>query len=334
MPVTPWIDISDQSAIAAARRIARDAARDAGFTETRQEEVAIVATEAASNALRHGGGGRMLLAQLGGDGKGGFALVVADSGPGIRDFGRMSLDGHSSVGSAGLGLGSMERLADLFHLWTEPGKGTVIVCEFGQERCCSPDMPVDVAGLLACHPAEIVCGDAWAVLPNPLGVDVILCDGLGHGAEAAAAATEVIDAYRIASGVPADRLDQASLRLVGRRGAVAAAFSFHRRQATFLFGAIGNISTLHIRDGAVKRLPVRDGRLGGPPLKAYGEETALMPGDLVVGHSDGLATIRIDHFPEGLLHRSPLLIAAVLLHRNFRGRDDAGIVVVRAKGAR
>lgn len=332
--MTPWLDIGDQSAIAAARRLARAAARDAGCTVTQQEEVAIVATEATTNALRHGGGGRLLVARMGQEGKSAVALVVADNGPGIRDFGRMSIDGQSSVGSAGLGLGSMERLADRFHLWTEPGRGTVIACEFREEERHPRDIPVDVAGLVVCHPAETECGDAWANLYTPLGLDVIMCDGLGHGAHAAAGAKEVIDAYRTARGTPAERLDQVSQRLMRNRGAVAAALSFRRQQRALLFGGIGNISTLHIRDGALKRFPVKDGRLGGPPVRAYCEETRLAPGDLIICHSDGLATVRIDDFPDGLFHRSPLLIAAVLLHRNFRGRDDAGIVVARARGAR
>ena len=95
------------------------------------------------------------------------------------------------------------------------------------------------------------------------------------------------------------------------------------------YAALGNIATLRVRDGAVKRLPVRDGRIGARATRGYEESFELEPGDLVILHSDGLRTLRDGFLPQGLLHRAPLLIAGYLLDRAFRGRDDASIVVLR-----
>ena len=95
------------------------------------------------------------------------------------------------------------------------------------------------------------------------------------------------------------------------------------------YAGLGNISTLRVRDDKTKRFPVRDGQIGGPPRRAYEERLELETRDLFILHSDGLTTLRMADLKSGFFRRSPLLIAGVLLHRFFRGRDDASVVVVR-----
>ncbi|UWQ53220.1 ATP-binding protein [Leisingera caerulea] len=324
-----WLEIDDPAAVAPARRRAKQAARDLGLSETRQEEAAIAATEAATNVLRHGRGGRFLIQALRLPRGARLVLIAADNGDGIADPGRMMRDGESGSGTAGLGLGGMQRLSDRFDLWTQPGKGTITVCEFAAPGAELSREGVDLAALTVCHPAETRCGDAWSVRETPQGTDVLLCDGLGHGASAAEEAEEVITTCAADSGSPEQVLSRASRVLSGRRGAVASALRIRPGLDILEFGGVGNIATFKVSGGVSKRFPVRDGRLGGPPLHAFGEETTLMPGDLIIMHTDGIATIRTGDLPAGLFSRAPLTIAAALMHWNFRGRDDAGIVVLR-----
>lgn len=332
--MNPWLDLKDPTAVAPARRQAKKAARDLGLSPSRQEEVAIVASEAATNVLRHGGGGRFLVQVMNGLQGARLVLIAADSGDGIVDPHRMIKDGESSGSTAGVGLGAMQRLSDRFDLLTYPSTGTIVVCEFAAPNVTLDRGGIDLAALTVCHPTETRCGDAWFTRKSRQGTDVFLCDGLGHGPRAAEAAGEVIAACSVDSGPPSEVLSRASTALSGHRGAVAAAIRIEPRLGSMKFGGVGNIDTIKLSGGQSKRFPVRDGRLGGPPLHAFAEETDLLPGDLIIMHTDGLKRIRPDSLPGGVFTRAPLTVAAALLHWNFRGRDDAGIVVLRINGSR
>lgn len=182
--MTHWLPISDPSDVSVCRRNARQLAQVAGFSQARTEEIAIVVSEAATNVLRYAKRGRCLLQRMPGIGGPRLAVIVVDQGPGIDALDKMMRDGSSSEGSAGLGLGAMQRLSDQFDIYSNRDEGTVVACEF-QLRPYRPTA-MEVAGLLVTHPGETRCGDAWdmiCVTPNatPDGrLDLILCDGLGH----------------------------------------------------------------------------------------------------------------------------------------------------------
>ncbi len=324
-----WIEIDDKTVVATARRLARQAAIDLGLPQTRAEEIAIVASEAASNALRHGKEGRVLVEKTMTHAGSGLALVVADNGDGIPALDAAMADGTSRSGSAGLGLGAMRRLSDEFAIWTEPDRGTVVTCAFNATPDKRQSSPVQFAGLTCCLPSERVCGDHWTARQDSSGVQIMLCDGLGHGPAAAQEAQDLAAAYTSLDGEPGPLLSRLSHQLTNRRGAVAAAIKVEPETRTLHYGGVGNISTFLVRKGQVKRFPVRDGRIGGPPLTAFSETKGLQRGDVVVLHSDGLSTIRARDINMSLFSRSPLTIAATLLHTNLRGRDDASIAVLR-----
>ncbi|SFD18645.1 ATP-binding protein [Tropicimonas isoalkanivorans] len=325
-----WIDIEDRSAVAAMRRIARRCASSMGMTERRQEELAIVVTEAATNILRHAGRGRALVEVIQKPGVHKLVVLFADNGPGIGDLDRMMNDGQSTLASAGLGLGALRRLSDSFDVFTSADAGTTIVCAFDQDKGATKP-PIEVAGLCVCHPAESVCGDAWTLRQGPQETGIVLCDGLGHGPLAARAAAEVLEGAEASPMDPGALIEEVSRRLVGKRGAVASAIRIDHEAMTMTYSGLGNISTLHVGPSGFRRLAVRDGRIGGPATRGYEETIALAPGDTVILHSDGLKTLREANIPPGLMYRSPLLIAGYFLDRMFRGRDDASIVLARVK---
>ena len=324
-----WIDIGDRSAVAAVRRLARRHAARIGLPERRQDEVAIVASEATTNILRYAERGRVLIEVLRQPDRGEqLALLFCDSGPGIVDIDRMFLDGESSTDSAGLGLGALRRLSDGFDIFTSPEDGTTILCTFDAGGAPAPQS-LEIAGLRVCHPTEDVCGDDWMMRQTPPLTDILLCDGLGHGRRAAEAAAELIAVAQELRSDPGQTLLAATEELVGTRGSVASMVRIDQAAMTLTYAGIGNISTLVIGAQGTKRFGVRDGRIGGPRTRGFEEELPLSPGDIVILHSDGLKTLRETDFRPGLLFRSTLLIAGFLLDRTFRGRDDASIVVAR-----
>ncbi|MBE9639674.1 ATP-binding protein [Salipiger mangrovisoli] len=326
-----WVDIDDRSAVAVVRRLARRHGAEIGLPETRIDELAIVATEATTNILRYAERGRALIEGLRIAGSDVVSMIFTDRGPGISDIDRMFQDGESSTDSAGLGLGAIVRLSDTFDIFSSPEHGTTIVCTFGG-RGESADTGIEAVGLRVCHPGEDACGDDFQLRQTPAATDVLLCDGLGHGPAAAEASAEVTEAAFAAGGLssePGRLMRQLTEQLVGRRGAVAALVHIAQPQMEMRYTGVGNISTLVIGAQGVRRMAVRDGRIGGAVTRGFEETVQLDSGDMVILHSDGLKTLREAHFPPGLLRKSPLLIAGFFLDRAFRGRDDASIVVMR-----
>ncbi|WP_226627679.1 ATP-binding SpoIIE family protein phosphatase [Alloyangia pacifica] len=326
-----WVEIDDRSAVAVVRRLARRHGAEIGLPETRLDELAIVATEATTNILRYADRGRALIELVRTPGAELITMIFTDRGPGIPDIDRMFQDGESSTESAGLGLGAIVRLSDTFDIFSSPENGTTIVCTFGG-RGDGSDIGVEAVGLRVCHPHEDSCGDDFQIRQTPRATDVLLCDGLGHGPAAAEAAAEVTDAAFAAGGLssePGKLMRQITEQLVGRRGAVAALVHVAQPQMELRYTGLGNISTLLIGAQGVRRMAVRDGRIGGTATRGYEETVQLEAGDMVILHSDGLKTLREAHFPPGLLKKSLLLIAGFFLDRAFRGRDDASIVVIR-----
>ena len=53
--------VTESSQVGAVRRAAQALASDAGFTEVAASELAIIVNELASNLIKHGGGGELLL---------------------------------------------------------------------------------------------------------------------------------------------------------------------------------------------------------------------------------------------------------------------------------
>lgn len=118
-PLATVVDVAD------ARRAVHAVAREAGFRSVDAVRLATAASELGRNAVVHGKGGRMVLCRL--DGGRGLRLEFYDDGPGISDIEQALVDGWSSVGSLGRGLGGARRLVDEFRLDSRVGQGTHVV---------------------------------------------------------------------------------------------------------------------------------------------------------------------------------------------------------------
>src|SRR5436853_5031629 len=105
--VTP---VSEASQVAEARRAAASLAQKTGMDETVAGKLAIVVTEAATNLVKHGGGGSILLSAHERRGASGVEMLAIDKGPGMADIHRCAGDGYSTAGSPGNGLGAIARL--------------------------------------------------------------------------------------------------------------------------------------------------------------------------------------------------------------------------------
>ena len=327
-----WLNIRELSSIAEARRRARRAANRIGFNSVKTEHVAIVATEMTQNVLRHGGGGRFLVDWFGPTGGERLLLVAVDEGPGIAKLDVMLRDGRTTRNSPGTGLGAMLRLSDRLDIDTGRGKGTMVTSEFLARQVKSQSSGF-YSALRLSYPGARLCGDTVAVCDVGAVRTFMLCDGLGHGPDAAAAAKVARDTFieTAAEGPLQDILDEMGEAMRGTRGGVASLVRMDLERSRLDYAGIGNISTLVRRGGEFRRLAVRDGLLGSGRSTAHVESVDIDDETIVIMHSDGLNTLRDFSSRASLLHRSAPLIAARLLADNLRGRDDASIVVARTR---
>lgn len=329
--VSVAVTVGDSSQVGEARRAAVSLAEAAGLDQSIRSDVGIVATEAATNLVRHAGGGQVLVRVLQVGGRQGVEIVCVDQGPGMRDVEACLADGYSSRGTMGGGLGAMRRLADEFSLWSAPDAGTALVCRFfsRSKPRANAGAPA-VAGLAVPMPGEAACGDAWTAVDQPAGPALLMVDGLGHGPAAAEAAETAVRLFREPTwSRPEQAIGVLHAGLRSTRGAAAAVALVETTRRELHFAGVGNISGALVAGDKVRHLVSHNGTLGHQMLKAQEFVYPWESGSLLILHSDGLTSRwRVDQYP-GLFRQDPALIAAVLYRDHARGRDDVSVVVCR-----
>lgn len=331
------IPVVEQSQIAHARREAVALAQGAGFGEQDAGRVAIVATELATNLVKHGSEGRLLAGlydQPGDRARPGVELIAIDKGRGIADLGAALRDGHSTAGTAGEGLGAIQRQAQAFHAFSRPGSGTAMLARLtpGRSSGAVPEQPW--GAVCVPKPGEEVCGDDWHVAPDAEGAHTFMVvDGLGHGPQAAEAASEAVRLFKKHVGErPAAILDALHAGLRTTRGAAAAVARFDPDRRVLIFCGIGNIAGSLTTGTTTKRMVSQNGTVGHAIRKIQEFEYSYDGEPLVVLHSDGLSgSWSLGSYP-GLVTADPVLIAAVLYRDFARGRDDSTVLVTRGSG--
>lgn len=330
-PDQTWsLRIEEQSQVGEARRVSATFGRQLGFDEEDLGRLAIVVNEAASNLLKHAKpGGDLLFRGLVAGGGAGVEVIAIDHGPGILDTAASVIDGVSTAGTMGEGLGSISRQSDDFQLYSMPGRGTCLVAEVWRDALRQDvSSPFDVGVINVAKPGETACGDGWAVGPNGVH-SFLLVDGLGHGpgaAEASSLATrQFSDLFRVS---PAQAVETLHRALLGTRGAAVAVATIDPEQGTLSFAGIGNISAAIVDFDGRRSLVSRHGIVGYQMRTVQEFTCAWAPTDSLVLHSDGLADRwDLSSYP-GILTRDPSVIAAALYRDCVRGTDDATVMVV------
>ena len=320
-----WLRVEDASAVAACRQAVQNMAERLRFPAARIGQLALAVTEAASNLYKHAEQGSLLLCVNRDGPQPGIDLVTIDAGPGVRDVSAALRDGHSTAGTLGIGLGAIQRLADFADLYSRPGHGTSLVARF----CASP--PVSQprwAGLIRPITGEIECGDAYGVIPADGAVTAVLCDGLGHGPLAAAAAAAGVAAVLDdPAGEPAALLERVHRRMSGTRGGAVGVVQVGGQLARF--AGLGNVAASIVSDGQRKSMISIPGIAGVQARTIRQFEYEAPPGSAVVLHSDGISNRWEAATLPGVEARDPLLIAAILLAEAGVHRDDAGVLVLK-----
>lgn len=330
MAVDLLITVQELTDVASARRQSLEMARLSGLGPSEAGAVGIVVTEAATNLIKHGGGGDIIARKLQRGQDPVLEILALDRGKGMADPARCFEDGYSTAGSPGTGLGAIAR-SSLFHqVYSIPGRGTVLVAHVGK-RSSEPDF-VQAGAISLPYPGEQVCGDAWAWRTSRGRCRLMIADGLGHGllaSNAARAAADMVTDDRVPETLALMEAMHSKLRPT--RGAAVAIADMDFAAAELTFVGVGNIagSILH-ESGARRQMVSMNGTVGHQMPRAQIYRYPLPAHSMVILQSDGLTTHwGFEKYP-GLLACDTTVIAAVLMRDFRRSRDDATLVVVRA----
>ena len=324
-----WLPVEHFSAVGAVRRTAVSMAEDAGLPADLAADVAIVASEIASNLARHARAGVVAVRTVRSGERVGIELLGVDSGPGIPNVVEATMDGHSTAGSLGIGLGAVERKASQFDIYSKVGSGTVLAATLW----CPAGRVADpwVAGLVRPIAGQEVCGDAYAAREVGGRRQLLLCDGLGHGLLAAAASLAAKTEFLAAPwDGPGDVLHHVHSHIQHTRGVVAGIAELVPEKETVRFAGVGNVTAAVVHGRGRQLMMSPPGIVGAGKWAAREYEYPMAGSDLVVLHSDGLhSRWDLGEYP-GLASHHPVVIAATLLRDAGRRRDDAAVLVARA----
>ena len=178
-------------------------------------------------------------------------------------------------------------------------------------------------------------GDGYIVRPWPEGVLLGVVDGIGHGHEAATAASRAIRLLEgCATGHPVAALRACHQGLAGTRGVVLTLAWLDGAHDCMTWLAVGNVQSVLLRGNGDAGPPdetlLGQGGVVGrrlPLLRA--SMVALARGDLLVLATDG---IHPDFARDIGRHDRPRHIADHLLERHNIGTDDALVLAVRYQG--
>jgi anti-sigma regulatory factor (Ser/Thr protein kinase) len=319
-----WVAVDEAASVPTARRRASSLATSLGFGPDLRGEVEIIASELATNLVKHGGGGDLVLRTTD---RGAVQLVAIDSGPGTRDLAGLVRDGISTTGTLGVGLGAVQRLATRVDLWSEPARGAVVVAEVGG----TPGPRTQVGHLVRPLRGEIVCGDSLAWRETAGGWLLVVADGLGHGpsaAEASRRAVQVLESSRAES--PGELVALMHRATAGTRGAAVAVSRVDLGRGVLTHAAVGNISGRLIEGAPRSRSLASQAGIVGHKLPRVRETDYVLDGArLVVLHSDGLTEKWADTSVPRVDEHGPEVCAAALLRDAGTHRDDASVLTLQ-----
>lgn len=328
------VSVTEASQVAETRRRAVAIAQRLGFGDTAAGRVAIVATELATNLVKYGAAGEVLLGTFEDETGTGVEILALDRSKGPANLADAMRDGHSTGGSAGTGLGAVRRQSQAFDAVSWPGRGIAVLSRLQDTVPGAKSTSPSIASCGAVGiplKGETANGDAHCIRHRAEGWTVIVADGIGHGPEAAKASDEAVRLFRKhEEEAPGSILAAVHAGLGHTRGGAVSVARYDPGRAVVTFAGIGNVAGTVIDGGGTKRTVSLAGTAGHVARRIQEFEYPLTSGGLFVMCSDGIGTTwSLDPYP-GLLGAHPSLVAGVIYRDFTRVRDDATVVVLRA----
>lgn len=186
-------------------------------------------------------------------------------------------------------------------------------------------MAVSVGSARSSANAADLCGDAaqaWFLEDRTV---IAIADGLGHGADAAVAATAALDFIGgHLDDDPVELFRGMHQALVSTRGAAVAVATIRPADGELTYAAIGNTRAA-VFGWRATRLDSFPGIVGGGFRRLTPLVVPIRAGDHLVLWTDGLA----ERLAVTDIDPVPAHMAETLLHRFAQGNDDACVIVAR-----
>ena len=307
----------------------------AGFSPHRVAQIDLIVSEITSNLIKHSQGGEILYRTMTDvDDQPIWEVIALDKGPGMTDTNRMMKDGFSSTGTLGQGLGAIQRLSDFSQVYSIPGWGTIVYSVVGKKDFTPKkrvDLDVDMRTLCVSKPREQVCGDGYRIKRTPSEVRIFLGDGLGHGIEAKAAVDAAGDFFLTCDETsPVEIIRQMHEKVRRTRGLVASIAILNKANLTWTMCGVGNIAVRVYTGLEFKNYISFNGTVGLNIPKSLKDSTFdAEKNQCVIMSSDGVRSRwSINQYPSILKYDNSILAAAIY-RDNFRGNDDASVLVAK-----
>ncbi|BCS52012.1 ATP-binding SpoIIE family protein phosphatase [Geobacter sp. SVR] len=309
------------------RRLAREAAQEAGFDQIASGEIEIVASELATNLLKHHAvDGEIVITTLNSTGRQGVELRSLDLGPGIRDIRTAVHGGVSTAGGLGIGLSGVRRLMDEFSIESQPGAMTSVVAR--KWLPSKDDTRMGFSVIARPKPGEDVSGDAYFIKQGRDYVFFTVLDALGHGPEA-------FETGRVCMAVIEENYDAplpmiAELchqELKGTRGAAVALCRIDFAESRLRHLSIGNVETRVYGTSVPVRPFCFNGTLGMSMERYQVRDYRWEEGATIMMYSDGIS-FPWDVQPE-MIAASPQVVAEQVFKAFAGDNDDATVLVGR-----
>ncbi len=324
--------VGDRSMLSYIKREIHNLVLESGFSPHRAAETDIVLAELTSNLIKFAGSGELLFRRIDRDEVPGIELYCMDNGPGIENIAKMFADGYSTSNTLGHGLGAVKRLSDTFEIYSIKGRGTVQHARiFEKSREIAPERKkgFTCAAVMTNYPGETVCGDGYFVKPLGNGLLAMVGDGLGHGAYANEAVQAALQAFRYTRLTdPAEIIREIHMQVKRTRGLVCTVAHLDKKAGVWSLCGVGNIATRIYLGLENKTYTPYNGIIGhNIPRTMNNTLHPFSKDQMLVMCSDGIRTKwKLSEYP-ALLKEKPGLIAAAIYKENWRGTDDATVLV-------
>jgi anti-sigma regulatory factor (Ser/Thr protein kinase) len=329
-------DVADRSDISAARREVGAVVSRIGAPAALSDSAQLVVTELGTNIVRHAGGNGYLLVRQVGYPRPALEILAVDNGPGIVD--RPPSEPTFQLGEGlGVGLGTVERLASTFDVFSERGRGTAVLARFDAQPGDRPPAILIGGVSVAVIPSDLN-GDGWAAADGDTWTAALVVDGLGHGPAAHEAAQAALSTFpgSVGDGDLIGWLGHAHCAMRMTRGGVVGVVRIDWGSGSVDFAGVGNVAgrVMSYDNGSgdhARHLVPRPGTLGAQHRapEAGVSSFSWLPKSVILMWSDGLKTPTDLARTTRLFGHDPSLVAAVL-HRDFgRRRDDSTVIVMK-----
>lgn len=191
-------------------------------------------------------------------------------------------------------------------------------------------MAVNIGYVTRPFPGESECGDQCGWWLEGSRILMAVADGLGHGPEAAKAATAAINGINDQLGHSCEEIfEYCNNRLHDTRGAALALVMVEPAVDRMTIGSVGNIRVVLIGKSRTLRFGATRGIVGSGYSKLIFESVSINPGEVLAMFSDGLNEDIGIHELLKNPNRSSHDEAQAILDRWAKPEDDAAILVYR-----